>query len=66
MNEIQIFNHADFGEVRTIDNNGTVLFCGSDVARALGYDQPHKAIERHCRSESAQAGGALLYPLPHR
>jgi len=26
MNEIQIFNHADFGEVRTLDENGTALF----------------------------------------
>lgn len=21
----------------------------SDVAKALGYDQPHKAVDRHCR-----------------
>lgn len=49
MNEIQIFNNPDFGEVRTIDENGVVLFCGSDVAKCLGYDQPHKAIDRHCR-----------------
>ena len=39
MNEIQIFNHADFGEVRTIMENGNVLFCGSDVAKALGYSK---------------------------
>ena len=32
MNEIQIFNNPDFGEIRTLDENGTVLFCGSDVA----------------------------------
>lgn len=49
MNEILIFNHADFGEVRTINDNGTVLFCGSDVAKALGYSNPRDAVKRHCR-----------------
>lgn len=37
MNNLQIFNNAQFGEIRTIDENGTVLFCGSDIAKALGY-----------------------------
>ena len=49
MNEIQIFNHADFGEVRTLDENGTVLFCGGDVAKALGYAVPRKALFDHCK-----------------
>ena len=40
MNELQIFNHPDFGEVRTIDDNGTILFCGNDVARMYGYFKP--------------------------
>lgn len=49
MKELQIFRSERFGEVRTLEENGEVLFCGKDVARALGYGQPHKAIERHCR-----------------
>lgn len=49
MNDLQIFNHPDFGEVRTIDDNGTILFCGSDVAKALGYANPRDALIRHCR-----------------
>ena len=49
MNEVQIFNNADFGEIRTIEEGSTVLFCGSDVARALGYSNPRDAISRHCR-----------------
>lgn len=49
MNEIQIFNHADFGEVRTITEDGNVLFCGSDVAKALGYTKPQNAVDAHCR-----------------
>ena len=49
MNELQIFNNPDFGEVRTIEENGAVMFCGSDVAKALGYSNPRDAISRHCR-----------------
>jgi prophage antirepressor-like protein len=48
-NDIQIFTNPEFGEIRTICEDDKVLFCGSDVAKSLGYDQPHKAIDRHCR-----------------
>lgn len=49
MNELQIFNNPDFGEVRTINNNGVILFCGSDVAKAMGYKVPKDAISAHCK-----------------
>lgn len=49
MNELQIFNHPDFGQVRSIDENGTILFCGNDVAKALGYAVPRKALFDHCK-----------------
>lgn len=49
MNELMIFNNPEFGEIRTIEEDGKVLFCGSDVARALGYNEPHKAVARHCK-----------------
>lgn len=49
MNDLQVFENKDFGKVRTISENGETLFCGTDVAKSLGYDQPHKAISRHCR-----------------
>lgn len=48
MNEIMIFNTPEFGTVRTLDESGNVLFCGFDVAKALGYSEPHKAVSRHC------------------
>lgn len=51
MNELQIFNNPEFGDIRTINENGTVLFCGSDVARALGYTNPSKALTDHCKSD---------------
>ncbi len=49
MNELMIFNNPEFGEIRTIEEDGRVLFCGSDVAKALGYNEPHKAVARHCK-----------------
>lgn len=50
MNGLQVFRNPEFGEIRTITENGEVLFCGVDVARALGYVKPHGALSTHCRS----------------
>lgn len=49
MKELKIFTNPDFGEVRTLEENGSVLFCGSDVAVALGYAKPRNAIGTHCK-----------------
>lgn len=48
MNELQIFRNEKFGEVRTIEENGKVLFCGNDVAKALGYSNSRDALGRQC------------------
>lgn len=48
MNNLQIFNNDRFGEIRTVEDGGKVLFCGSDVAKALGYAIPSKAVNTHC------------------
>ena len=34
--DIQIFKNEQFGQIRTLVENDKVLFCGSDIARALG------------------------------
>ena len=47
--QLQVFNHEQFGDVRIIEEDGRVLFCGKDVAKALGYENPRDAIRRHCR-----------------
>lgn len=47
--QLQVFNHEQFGDVRIIEEDGKVLFCGKDVAKALGYTNPQKAIRDHCR-----------------
>lgn len=49
-NNLITFNNPDFGEVRTLEENGKVLFCASDVAKALGYNNPNKAVNDHCRA----------------
>ena len=49
MTNIEIFNSAEFGRVRIIEEDGNYLFCAKDVAEALGYAVPRKAIHDHCR-----------------
>ena len=49
MNELQVFENNQFGQMRTITENGNTLFCGSDVAKALGYTNAPDALTRHCR-----------------
>ena len=47
-NSIEVFNNTQFGSVRVFnDNEGKVWFCGSDVATALGYSNPQKAVRDH-------------------
>ena len=46
---MEIFNNAEFGSVRIIEENGSFLFCASDVAKALGYSNVHSALQRHCK-----------------
>lgn len=49
--DLQIFTNEQFGEIRTVEENGKVLFCATDVARALGYSDTAKAIKTHCRED---------------
>ena len=48
-NMVKTFVNEEFGSVRTIEENGKILFCGSDVAKALGYRRPKDAITAHCK-----------------
>ena len=42
MNQMEIFKNPEFGSIRTFEQDGKVLFCGTDVATALGYANPRK------------------------
>lgn len=44
MNEIQIFNSPDFGDVRTIMIDGEPWFVGADVTRVLGFKDNTSAM----------------------
>lgn len=49
-NEIKIFENEEFGSMRTLkEETGRVVFCGSDVAKALGYRNVSDALIRHCK-----------------
>ena len=55
MHELKIFENEAFGEIRTLETeDGKVLFCGADVAKALGYSKPQNAIQAHCRGALKQ------------
>lgn len=45
--DLQIFKNEEFGQVRVIEINGQGWLVGKDVAEILGYNEPHKAIQRH-------------------
>lgn len=50
MNELKLFNNPDFGNIRTLEtDDGRVMFCGKDVAAALGYVNTAKAVREHCK-----------------
>lgn len=51
MNNLQIFNSPEFGQVRTIQQNGEPWFVGKDVAEILGYSNTPKAIRDHVDDE---------------
>lgn len=51
MNELQIFNSEEFGDIRTITINNEPWFVGKDVAEALGYSNTRDALATHVSEE---------------
>lgn len=51
MNELQIFNNEEFGNIRTVTIDNEPWFVGKDVATSLGYERATKAIQDHVDSE---------------
>ena len=49
MNDLTIFESPEFGSIRTVEEDGKVLFCAKDVAASLGYKDTTNAIKQHCR-----------------
>ena len=57
MNNLQIFNNQQFGQIRVVDVNTIPYFVGYDVALTLGYAKPRNAIMQHVDSEDALKQG---------
>lgn len=57
--DVEVFTSKEFGQVRTILIDEKIFFCGRDVAAALGYENPGKAIRTHCN----QDGGPKRTPI---
>lgn len=51
MNNLQIFQNNNFGEIRTVQINNEIWFVGKDVASALGYIKERNAIATHVDEE---------------
>lgn len=57
-NALKIFSNEMFGNVRTlVGDNGESLFCGTDIAKALKYTNPRKAIRDHCHGGAKRSIG---------
>lgn len=57
MNEIKIFENAEFGKVRTAVVDGEPWLVGKDVAEALGYTKPLNAINQHVEEDDSLKQG---------
>ena len=54
MNELQIFQNPEFGEVRTVSIDGEPWLVGKDVATALGYVDTFGTLKKHVDDEDKQ------------
>lgn len=60
LNELQIFQSEEFGQVRTVEIDGKTYFVANDVAKALGYSNPSKATNDHCKNAIKEWGNDSL------
>ena len=51
MNELQVFNSPEFGDIRAVEVDGEPWFMGKDMAKALGYSDTAQAIRNHVDDE---------------
>ena len=59
----QVFNHPQFGNLRSVLIDGEPFFVGSDVAKALGYTNPSKALSDHVPDKFKKEGITIRYPV---
>lgn len=56
MEDIQIFNSKEFGDVRVLELSGTPWFVGKDIAEILKYQRTADAISSHVDDEDKGVG----------
>ena len=63
--ELKIFEKSEFGSVRVIMKDGEPWFVASDVAKALGYENPSRDVQRHCKkvNKITQTTDSVVPPL---
>lgn len=54
MNDLQIFNNPEFGEIRAVEIDGEPWFVGKDVEAGLGYSDTFGALKKHIDEEDKQ------------
>lgn len=59
MNEMQVFKNPEFGNVRAVELDGDPWLVGKDVAMALGYSNPRKALDDHVDQEDKMQGDGV-------
>jgi len=57
--EMQVFNHTQLGKVRGCIEGDNAWLMGNDVAKALGYKNPRKALADHVDSEDQTRNESL-------
>ncbi len=48
---MRIFDSSEFGNIRTMIKDDKILFCALDICNALGYLNPTRAVEAHCKKD---------------
>ena len=72
MNELKLFENQEFGKIRVVVIDGEPWFVGKDVAEALGYQNPQRAIRDHVDEEDkgvtemVTPGGKQTVPIINR
>ena len=57
MNDLQVFQNSEFGELRVLEQDGKPYFPATACAKVLGYKRPADAITAHCK-------GSVKYRVP--
>lgn len=70
MNELQIFNNPDFGDIRAFMFEDEPWWVGKDIATALEYNNARKAVRDHVDDEDRQEarnvplmGNGVMHPM---